>query len=270
MKGSITTLDDTPVVHLLREPNVAAKQRILSQPSEPLFLAAWKRVLMIHFEVEAKKLQHEVPFQLDLWNGRAFISLVAFTMCGMRPRLGGKLAALLLRPIATHEFLNVRTYVRQGDECGIHFLAEWLPNLLSVRLGPATFGLPYHYGRIAYEHDWRSGRIRGRVTDAGNHARLEYHGELIAPVAFQPCAPGSFDEWLMERYAAFNSAHGRQRYFRVWHPAWLQRTVAASLDETTLLTNHWPWFERAHLVGANFSPGFEQVGMGWPRRCSTV
>lgn len=267
MKAGIASLDDPPVVHSFPESNATARRRILSQRGEPLFIAAWERVLMVHFEVEAEWLQRDVPFPLDLWNGRAFVSLVAFTMRGMRPRLGGKLAALLFRPIATHEFLNVRTYVRQGDERGIHFLAEWLPNLLSVRLGPVAFGLPYYYGRIAYEHDGRDGCLRGRVIDAANRARLEYHGERIGPVSFLPCAAGSFDEWLMERYTAFNSARGRKRFFRVWHPPWPQCAAAVRWDERTLLTSHWSWFEQACQVGANYSPGFDEVWMGWPRRC---
>ena len=53
-----------------------------------------------------------VPFPLDLHEGRAFVSLVAFTMRDLAPRRGGRWTSWLLRPIATHEFLNVRTYVR--------------------------------------------------------------------------------------------------------------------------------------------------------------
>src|SRR5215471_2168633 len=126
MKSRIPILDKVPTARFFHEPNAAAKERILSQRGEPLFLAAWEHVLMIHLEVDAERLQRDVPFRLDLWNGRAFVSVVAFTMRNMRPRWGRRLAAMLLRPIATHEFLNVRTYVRHGDECGIHFLAEWL------------------------------------------------------------------------------------------------------------------------------------------------
>src|SRR6266436_7723570 len=106
----------------------AARQRLLSLPGEPLFIADWDRVLMIHYEVEPDTLQRAVPFELELNEGRAFVSLVAFTMRGMKPRMGGHLAALLLKPIATHEFLNVRTYVRHRGESGIYFLAEWLSN----------------------------------------------------------------------------------------------------------------------------------------------
>src|SRR5262245_25244223 len=98
-----------------------AKRQLFSLPSEPPFIANWEQALMIHYEVEASSLQEAVPFELDLHCGRALVSVVAFTMRGMRPSFGGRLGAWLLRPIATHHFLNVRTYVRQGRETGIYF-----------------------------------------------------------------------------------------------------------------------------------------------------
>jgi len=126
--------------------NVVARRRILSYRGERMFLADWMRVLMIHFEVDADALQRDVPFPLDLRDGRAFVSLVSFTMENMRPRLGGRLAAWLLKPIATHDFLNVRTYVRLGGEVGIHFLAEWLSNRFAVRLAGPVDGV--HVGQF--------------------------------------------------------------------------------------------------------------------------
>src|SRR3981081_1053396 len=62
----------------------AARRRLLSRPGEPLFIADWDEGLMIHYEVDAELLQGVVPFELDLLDGRAFVSLVAFTMRGMR------------------------------------------------------------------------------------------------------------------------------------------------------------------------------------------
>ena len=199
----------------------AARKRILSRRGEPLLFADWERVLMIHFEVDADDLQRDVPFELDLWDGRAFVSLVAFTMRGMRLRVGGRLAAWLLRPIATHEFLNVRTYVRHGGETGIHFLAEWLSNRLAVRLGPAMFGLLYRFGKIACLHDRREDSSRGCVMDVDTGTGLIYRARLTSHVAFElcetpaswqrsrssflsqavfeTCEGGSLTEWLMER-----------------------------------------------------------------------
>ncbi|MBI3881156.1 MAG: DUF2071 domain-containing protein [Verrucomicrobia bacterium] len=113
-------------------PSAAAIERMRSRRGEPLFVADWERALMLHLEVDADELQRAVPFPLDLRDGRAFVSLVAFTLRGMRPAFGGRLGAWLMKPIATHHFLNVRAYVRHRGEPGIFFLAEWLSNRLAV------------------------------------------------------------------------------------------------------------------------------------------
>jgi len=246
----------------------SARRRMLSRRGEPLFNAAWERVLMIHFEVDAEALQRDVPYELDLRDGRAFVSLVAFTMRRMRPRIGGEIAAWLFRPIATHDFLNVRTYVRHGEQTGIHFLAEWLSSWLAVKLGPRTFGLPYRHGRIAYNHDWQHGELGGRVEDTTTGSAFDYRAGSAtgAPFAFAFCERDSFNEWLMERYTAFNSAGGRKRFFRVWHPLWPQCPARVELRDVSLLTRNWRWFEEAELVGANFSPGFSEVWMGRPHK----
>jgi uncharacterized protein len=257
----------TADVRLTCEPSRAARERMLSRAGEPLFVAGWHRVLMIHFEVDPRALQRDVPFPLDLSEGRAFVSTVAFTMCGMRPRLGGKVAAWFFRPIATHDFLNVRTYVRQGSETGIHFLAEWLSSRLAAKLGPATFGLPYRYGRIDYHHDPKS-VIQGQVQDGVSGDKFAYQAMCHDAEAVQPCEAGSRDEWLMERYTAFNSAGWQKRYFRVWHPPWPQCAFSVTLTNATLFTRRWQWFEDAQLIGANYSQGFDEVWMGRPHRVS--
>jgi uncharacterized protein YqjF (DUF2071 family) len=248
---------------------MAARSRLLSRRGEPLLIADWDRALMLHFEVDAERLQQVVPFELDLWEGtRAFVSVVAFAMRGMRLRAGGRLGAWLLKPLATHEFLNVRTYVRHGEERGIHFLAEWLPNPLAVLFGPITFGLPYRLGRLDYHHRHESGEIGGNVKDTRSGALLQYTARLDEVARFAPCPAGSLDEWLMERYTAFNAAQGRHRFFRVWHEPWPQVRAESCLEDGSLLTESWPFFRDAKLIGANYSPGVREVWMGRPHRIS--
>jgi len=245
-----------------------------------LFLADWDQALMIHYEVKGEALQRVVPFELDRWEGRPFVSLVAFTLRRMRPWFGGKLAELLMKPIATHEFLNVRTYVRHGSETGILFLAEWLSNRLSVLLGPRIFGLPYRLGRLRYEHDWQAGEFVGSVEDAAGAGRLAYQARFasyqIGRTGLRkptPCEPGSIEEWLMERYTAFMCVSGlrsklKRRFFRVWHTPWPQVPVEVELKDQSLLETNWPFFRDARLVGGNFSPGLKDVWMGRPQRVS--
>ncbi len=163
---------------------------MLGVKGEPMFYADWLRAVFIHYEVEAGLLQCEVPFELDLHEGRAYLSLVAFTMRDMRPRIGGKLMALAFRPIATHGFLNVRTYVKHDGEPGIYFLAEWLSNPLSVHLGPPLFGLPYRFGRLEYRHDHETGKLHGLVIGKQPSGRLEYVSDVDGTSDFHPCDTG--------------------------------------------------------------------------------
>ncbi len=241
-------------------PSEEGRRRLLSRRGEPLFLAGWRDVSMIHFEVDGEALQPDVPFPLDLWRGRAFVSLVHFEMTEMRPRLGGEVGRWLFRRIATHRFLNFRTYVRCGDEPGIHFLAEWLSNRLATLLGPRLFSLPYRHARF------ESGADRARIAELRTGYTFQYNAASIADSAPTPCEAGTIDEWLMERYTAYNSAGGRRRFFRVWHPPWSWREQCVEIEEASLLAIEWPWFREAELVGASHSEGFEEVWMGRPHQ----
>jgi uncharacterized protein YqjF (DUF2071 family) len=238
---------------------------MLASKGEPLFLAAWDRAVFVHYEADPCILQRQIPFQLDLHDGRAFVSIVAFTLLRMRPRIGGRLTEWLFKPIAAHEFLNVRTYVRHAGEPGIFFLAEWLSNPLSVRLGPRTFGLPYRFGHLKYTHEPEDGEIHGTVT--ANEGRLEYRATI--PVAsFNPSETGSETEFLLERYTAFTCQRRRRRLFRVWHEPCAQTPIEIEVTADDLLASTGKWWRSAECVGANYSPGVD-VWMGRPHRIHT-
>jgi uncharacterized protein YqjF (DUF2071 family) len=255
-----------------RDANRAAKARLLSLPGEPLFIANWERVLMVHYEVDPQQLQAVVPIELDLREGRAYVSLVAFTMRGMRPRFGGRLAAWMLKPIATHNFLNVRTYVRHRNETGIFFMTEWLSNRLSVALGLAAFGLPYKHGRIRYAYGscegqpHREQQLTGRVEESIGREVLSYSAKLDENAAFTGCESESLDEWLMERYTAFTGRNRKARFFRVWHEPWRRTNIRVRILEGGLIASSWPFMADARVVGATYSPGAFGVWMGRPHR----
>jgi hypothetical protein len=229
--------------------------------AHPLFRCAWERALMIHYTVDPSRLQPEVAFPLDLHGGRAYVSLVAFTLRGLRFAAGGP-------PLATHGFLNVRTYVTVGGEKGIFFLAEWLPHRLCVLLGPRLYGLPYRHGLLDYRHEHERGELRGRVDGQG--ATLAYRGRVSPGARYAPCAAGSLDAFLMERYAAFTARGRARRVFRVEHPPWPQTPAEVEIEDDRLVATTGAWFRHARPAGANYSPGFGNVGMGRPLRLGGI
>lgn len=240
------------------------------------FIADWDRTLMLHYEVPPAKLQPFIPFELDVRDGKAYVSLVAFTMRGLRPRatehdsglfrrrgaVWRKALTLVFSPIATHEFLNVRTYVRHGGNSGIYFIAEWLPNALSVPLGRPLFGLPYRLARVRYLHEHERGILFGEVRPARGRGVLRYRARVRND--FCPCASGSLTEWLMERYTAFTEWRGWKRLFRVRHGPWPQCPVEVEILDDSLLSLTGGWSRFARFIGANYSPGLCDVAMSAP------
>ena len=252
-----TTAGHQPQLHEL------ARERFLVRETKPLFTSDWLDAVFIHYEIDPAILQPHIPFELDLHKGKAYGSLVAFTMNRLRPWFGGKATEFLFKPIATHEFFNVRTYVRHNDEPGIYFIAEWLSNWLSVQLGPMSYGLPYRHGAISYQNKPRARAIRGEVRSRKNS--FIYSGELYAS-AFDICAADSLSEFLLERYTAFTGHRDKHRLFRIWHEPWLQQEIAVKVETSALLNDALPWFKNAKLAGANYSPGAFNIWMGRPHR----
>ncbi|HEU4390573.1 MAG TPA: DUF2071 domain-containing protein, partial [Blastocatellia bacterium] len=95
-----------------------ARQRLIGHQRRPVFQSDWERTAFIHYSVDRSLLQQQVPFPLDLRNGTAYVSLVAFTLRRLRFFGRGAIASAVLTPIANHAFLNLRTYVKVGDETG--------------------------------------------------------------------------------------------------------------------------------------------------------
>ena len=240
----------------------AGKRRMLAKAGEPLFLARWDRAVFIHYEADPVLLQRQIPFPLDLHDGRAFVSIVAFTLLRMRPRIGGRLGEWLFKPIASHEFLNVRTYVRHAGEPGIFFLAEWLSNPLSVRLGPRTFGLPYRFGHLRYAHAQEHGEISGTVT--ANEGRLDYRAAIPA-AGFDPSEAESLTEFLLERYTAFTCRAGAAVSSACGMSPGDRRPIEIDVTADDLLASTGDWWQSAECAGANYSPGVD-VWMGRPHR----
>src|SRR5688572_19901562 len=116
----------------------AAKAAFVKHEGRALLGCDWVDVVFIHYAIDPKLLQPHVPFELDVFEGQAYVSLVAFTLTDMHvaPHAFGALGKLLAAPVRAHRFLNVRTYVKRGSEKSIYFITEYVAHRLAVILGP--------------------------------------------------------------------------------------------------------------------------------------
>ncbi len=240
----------------------ASKRAMESRPFERCFVADWCGLTFLHFEVKAHLLGEVVPFPLDLHEGRAFVSLVSFTMRRFRLVGGGGFTSWLTALLATQRFLNLRTYVRGPLGPGIFFMHEWLDHALAVRLGPSTFGLPYRRGRLSYQSD--KDQVTGRVVADGAGGFFSGVPEETETIA----ARDSLDEFLQERYVAYTAAGLRPLAFRVWHEPWRCRRLALRSFTMDAFLQHLgqPWTASAEFVGASHAADVTGVWMGRPHR----
>lgn len=214
----------------------------------PLFRCAWRDAVFLHYEVDPAAVRPRVPFELDLHEGKAYVSVVTITIHPIGLRASAPL-------FARQSFFNVRTYVKTG---GIHFLAGWLPNPLCALLGPRLVGIPYRFGRLAL--DRQVTELHGTCTAAAG--AFEYRASIDPRQAYRLSERGGLDEFLLERYAAFTRRGTRRLVFRTWHGPWSHVRIEPEILRDGLLRASGPWTRGARLVAAHHSPGFDSVWMG--------
>lgn len=243
--------------------SASAREALLAEDRRPLAVTDWRHAVFLHYAVDPAVLQPRVPFDLDLWQGDAYVSVVAFSQLHFRPYRGGGALAWLTWPVANYRFCNVRTYVRYRDEPGVFFLVEWISNPPSVLLARGIYGLPYRYVRSTYEHDTRTGLFTGEVVSGGSRLVLRASIAYDAPLTLPP--PGGLDAFCLERYLGMTSGRGRPLRFRIWHPSWRQQSITAETGDDRLLSATGDWYAHARLAAANYSAGIDGVWIGRPR-----
>jgi uncharacterized protein YqjF (DUF2071 family) len=234
----------------------------------PLFNNAWREVVFVHYEADPETLRAQVPFKLDHRAGRAYVSLVAFTMSELRPFRRHRAWQIALAPMRTLRFLNLRTYVRHQGESGVYFLAEWLPRRLPVFCGRHTFGLPYRFGRLSYHGSIHG--FSGCVREGLSGPCLSFDVKPTSVSAPRRADSASLDEFLIERYSAFTQWGGVRRRFRIWHEPWAASPVDFHCGCDDLLRNTGDWHRAARFSHAAYSPGLDEIWIGRPRRLVSV
>lgn len=241
-----------------------AHEALISEEGGPLAVTDWHKAVFLHFAVDPAALQPVVPFELDLWEGQAYVSVVAFSQRHFRLYRGGRASSWLTWPVANFRFCNLRTYVRHGGEAGVYFLVEWITNAPSVILARGVYGLPYRFVRSRYDHNTAAGLFTGEVSAGGR--RLVAKARITYDAATGPTAPGSLGEFCLERYVAFTAARGRPLRLLIWHPPWQQQRIEAEIVDDSLLQQSGDWYPHAQLALATYSPGMEGIWIGRPHR----
>src|SRR3954470_6934704 len=154
-------------------------------PSAPWVMTqTWNDLLFAHWPVDRASLKEKIPagFELDEFEGQAWVGVVPFHMTNVAPR-----GVPALPWISAFPELNVRTYVRVGGVPGVYFFSLDATNPVAVGVARVLAQLPYYTatmtveprdGWIAYE----SRRLPSSGPAAEFVARYRPTGEAKPPV----------------------------------------------------------------------------------------
>jgi uncharacterized protein YqjF (DUF2071 family) len=217
----------------------------------------WRDLLFLHWPVSPTRLRPllPVPLELDTYEGKAYLGVVAFAMEGVKARgfpPGRGLAFLET---------NVRTYVHlRADEPGVYFFSLDASSWLAVLGGRVGYGLPYFVARMRESRETpKPGGGGGprisyelRRRSAGRpmlRTRYRVGAALPAP------APDSLPFFLVERYSLYCARRGLRRV-RVHHePYGLHEASLEYLSQGLTDAALVPGLEAPPLV--HYSPGVD-------------
>ena len=167
----------------------------------------WNRAVFLHWKVPVATLRPHVPHELkiDTFEGSAYVSLVAFTMEGIRPRYLPS-----VKFISCFDEINLRTYIDHGHRKGVYFLSIESGKLLSSLVARRLSGLPYEKSDII-----RTGnRYHSENSKKSFRLNLSYHiGERIAEKT-------ALDHWLTERYCLYIDQRQQVYRYDIHHKPW--------------------------------------------------
>lgn len=189
----------------------------------------WHDLLFAHWPVDAAALRERVPpaFELDLFDGQAWLGVVPFHMTNVAPRFVPAIPGISAFPE-----LNVRTYVTVGGKPGVYFFSLDAGSSVAVGAAKTLLNLPYFVADMTVTP--RDGDIHyhsRRVAAPHAEFRAIYRGlgDRRAP------APRTLEHFLTERYCLYAVTHRYVAYrLEIHHPPWLLEAARAEIPCNTM------------------------------------
>jgi len=167
----------------------------------------WNNALFFHYEVDKNILQDLVPddLEIDLINGKAWVSVVAFVMERIRPRFLPSVSS-----ISNFGEINVRTYVIKDNKPGVYFLSIEAEKLMSAVLAKSLSGLPYEKSTIKRTKNSYQAQhsLKGFSLSADYHIGMEIKHK------------NELDLFLTERYCLYLNKGNNLFRYEIQHIPW--------------------------------------------------
>lgn len=179
--------------------------------------AEWRKLTMANYAVDEKILRPYLPnkTEIDLWNGRCYISLVGFMF------LNTEIKGIKVPFHVNFEEVNLRFYVRYKDidgwKRGVVFIKEIVPKPALTFVANTIYR--ENYETMPMDHSWKEG------NDSLN---IEYRWRkknwnslaVQASSTSSRIADGSEEEFITEHYWGYTKVEDKTAEYQVEHPKW--------------------------------------------------
>lgn len=205
----------------------------------PFLSARWQNLLLVTWAVPPALLERRLPpgLKLDLRGDTAFVSLVAFDF------LDTRVLGIPWPGFRNFPEVNLRFYVRHGEQRGVMFVREFVPSRLVCLIARALYNEPYYSpARMSRKKGVSGGLIQfeHRLRHDGMEHRLRIHAERGTMLP----SPDSLEHFLKEHQWGFGvSRSGGLLRYEVQHPQWRIHPVV----------DHQLSFDFARLYGPEFA-----------------
>lgn len=199
-------------------------------PTGPwLMTQTWNDLLFAHWPVDGGMLRGLVPanFEIDTFEGQAWLGIVPFHMTNVAPRLMPALPWVSAFPE-----LNVRTYVRVGDKPGVFFFSLDAGNSVAVGAARTLLNLPYYSAQMTADVAGDDVRYQSRRI---NGPAAEFEGSYRGLGDSRKPPYGTLEHFLTERYCLYAVDHTFHAYrLDIHHPPWPLESAEAEITTNTM------------------------------------
>ncbi|PHR46507.1 MAG: hypothetical protein COA32_10205 [Fluviicola sp.] len=167
----------------------------------------WNNSIFLHWQVDFDELSNLVhpDLEIDLFEGKPWVSLVAFDMEKIRPK---SLPSASL--ISNFPEINIRTYVKYNGKSGVYFLSIEGAKRLSCNIAKSVSDLPYRFSTMSRKINGFNS-VNRKMIDS---FKMSYFvGDKIEEKR-------DLDHWLVERFALFQDSGKYINEFQIHHIEW--------------------------------------------------
>ncbi|UTW61632.1 DUF2071 domain-containing protein [bacterium SCSIO 12741] len=178
----------------------------------------WENLILLNYPCDPNLLKPYIPggIELDYFQGKTYLSLVAFTFRDLRV-LGFK--------VPFHQYfpeLNLRCYVKRYENGewrrGVVFIKELVPKVMIEWAARNLF--KERFGHVQIRERAKRGEKEASVYYSIREGNFKHGISALTQAKAEDTAPHTLEEFISQRYYAYNGNQRVTHEYRVEHVPW--------------------------------------------------